>query len=61
MTFKNDNWTYVLTMLENIVQISWAEDQRDSIRTNYCSIGNLFLRNPKIIENFKILALINQS
>ena len=40
MTFKNDNWTKVLKMLEKVVQIIWVEDRRDSIRIKDCSIGN---------------------
>ena len=40
MTFKNNNWTKVLAMLEKVVQIIWVEDRRDSIRTKECSIGN---------------------
>ena len=40
MTYKNDNWTKVLTMLEKVVQIILVKDRRDSIRTKDSSIGN---------------------
>ena len=40
MTFKNDNWTKVLTLLENVVLNVCVEEGLDSIKIVYGSIGN---------------------
>ena len=50
-------------MLAKVVQINRVEDRRDSILTKDCSIilETHCVWNPKIIQNYIIFALINQS
>ena len=48
-------------MLEKIVEIIWVEERLDSIWTEDCSIANALCGIRKIIENYTIFALVNQS
>ena len=54
MTFKNDSWTNVLTMLEKVVQIIWVEDRSDSIRTKTVALEAHFAEseNNSELNNF---------